>query len=51
MFLRQFEVAGYNKTYLGLHVECIIFLSNFTQFGCARNILIKVSDINFKNPI
>jgi hypothetical protein len=51
MFLWQFEVAGNNKTCLGLHVKCIIFLYNFTQFGIARNMLIKVSDIKFKNPI
>ena len=29
--LWQFDVAGNNKTSLGLHVKCPIFLHNFNQ--------------------
>jgi hypothetical protein len=50
--LQQFNVAGNNKTYLGLYVKCPVFLFHIlTKFGFSQKISIRVLNIKFHvNP-
>ena len=43
----RFNVAGNNKTYLGLQVQCPILLPDFNQTGISRHIFIKSPISNF----
>jgi len=51
VFLGHLIVAGNNKTYLGLHVKCLLYLPNFAKIWNFSQILMKVPNTKFHgNP-
>jgi hypothetical protein len=51
MLLWRIYVAGNNKTYLGLHVNCLYFCPILNKLEVSRQNFINVSNIKFhRNP-